>query len=156
MDRKAMMEAMTTSISEVLETMFFMPVDVTSPENDGADLPPVAEGICAKLDFTGPAQGSVMLQVPAPLAIEISADFMGVDPALVTPQQRTETVAEMVNMLTGNTLSVYDPHAVFDLGVPFVLASDQNYSRALDQGSHICLILNTMDNRMVMTVAWRE
>ena len=52
MERKALIRAMKNSISEVIETMFFLPVDFSDTVN--------AEEIqmsVTKLDFSGPFSG---------------------------------------------------------------------------------------------------
>ncbi len=153
MDRETMMKAMTASISEVLETMFFLTVDVVPAEKGGLDTGPGSDEIAVRLDFFGPICGCVYLQVPASLAEEISADFMGVDSMQVTPEQMRGTVKEMVNMLTGNTLSVYDPDAVFDISVPEIVAIGKDPIGDLVADTTIRLNLDTLSDRMVMALS---
>ena len=53
MDKSAMMEAMKTSISEVLEQMFYMPIDFIAPGADSPDPETGNASIIAKLGFSG-------------------------------------------------------------------------------------------------------
>ena len=154
MNRETMLKAMTTSTSEVLETMFFMSVDVVAPTAEqefGAGV--ASEHVNAKLSFKGPVSGCMLLQVPALLAQEITADFLGVATSQVDVEQVAGTVMEMVNMLTGNTLSVYDSDAVFDLGVPRIVKGEQKIDEIIHAGEPIHINLDTLDSRIILTLA---
>jgi CheY-specific phosphatase CheX len=123
MDKPAMTKAMTASISEVLEQMFFMPVDFLAP--DAARSAPESDNasIIAKLGFGGEPGGTFILQVPVVTARSATSDFLGIAPLDLSDDQVTGTVLEMVNMLAGSTLSIYDRHALFDLRIPELISS---------------------------------
>lgn len=113
--------AMTASIFEVLETMFFTPVDNFAPVDGAAAAQAIAEPIAVTLSFSGPFGGSFRLTMPETLACLISADFMGAAPADLSAAEVQGTVQEMVNMVTGTALSIYDCNLVFDLQIPQIL-----------------------------------
>jgi CheY-specific phosphatase CheX len=144
MDKSALTEAMKASISEVLERMFFMPIEFAAPEKAGAD----PATIIAKLEFSGSVCGTFFLLIPASLAQTVTADFLGV----TSPGQARElvpgTVLEMVNMLAGSTLSTYDHQALFDLQIPELVTV--NELRALTEGiaDQIVISIQTAESRM--------
>ncbi len=119
MDIAAMTRAMKDSISEVLEQMFFLPVEFIdlqqTPAFRSADPGTL---LTAMVGFDGPLSGNFRLWVPRTLATEAAADFMGVLPEALDEDQVAGTVLEMINMLAGNTLGAYAPRTIFDLRIP--------------------------------------
>lgn len=150
MNMQALTTAMTVSISDVLETMFFLPLDVVSD----VDTPDAekTERISVSVAFNGPAVGAFFLQVPLVLAREVSADFMGVDPEGVTRNTMNETVKEMINMLAGNCLSAYDADLVFDLEVPETIGNEALHPPVADNASEVWLKIQTMASHLTMGV----
>jgi CheY-specific phosphatase CheX len=118
MDKPALTQAMKASISEVLEQMFFMPIDFMGPAIAGADPEPDPEPVIARLGFRGSPCGTFLLLIPAALAQSVAADFLGVATEGLSRDQVAATVLEMVNMLAGGTLGRYDHQALFDLQIP--------------------------------------
>ena len=113
MERKALIRAMKNSISEVLETMFFLPVDFSDTVN--------AEEIqmsVTKLDFSGPFSGSFVLFIPEEFAVSLTANFLGKDKEKVSEDNVIETSKEVINMIAGSTFANLDDQAVFDLDIP--------------------------------------
>ncbi len=116
---EALKEATKTSISEVLETMFFLPLEVSESEG-GGDLSEISKDqlMGAGLKFTGPMAGEVVFLIPIKLARSLTADFLGQENADVGTGDIEETVKELVNMITGKALSLFDDEAIFKLGIP--------------------------------------
>ena len=117
--REALKTAMTTSISEVLETMFFMTIDVK--EITGADAlsqEPAENPFVSKIAFRGNISGFFYLMIPENILRTMTETFMGLDPDEVTESHLNGTVKEAINMIAGNTFSTLDDTAVFDLGIP--------------------------------------
>lgn len=112
--------AMTTSISEVLETMFFLPVEF--PEAAGtlnADgLGDGVDKLACRLSFSGEVTGEVFCLVPRELVMEMAQNFMG-EPADALEEAHIQgTLTEMLNMVCGNALSKFSVNRSFDLGLP--------------------------------------
>ncbi|MEW6667454.1 MAG: chemotaxis protein CheX [Thermodesulfobacteriota bacterium] len=124
MEREALKAAMKRSISEVLETMFFLPLEF--PEGQGRE-PEGKEGngslLVTKLSFHGPFSGDFLFFIPEDLTLSLTAGFLGVEEAKVTRAHVTDMVKEIVNMIAGNTFSILDDKAVFDLTIPEILDS---------------------------------
>jgi CheY-specific phosphatase CheX len=123
MEREVLKAAMKRSISEVLETMFFLPLEF--PE--GQDMEMLGkEGtgklLATKLNFHGPFSGSFFFFIPEELTLSLTASFLGEEEAKVTGSDVTGMVKEIVNMIAGNTFSILDDKAVFDLNIPEILA----------------------------------
>lgn len=150
MDKDALKTAMMTSISDVLETMFFMPLDFVT---DGSDTPAaMTGGIAATLTFNGPDKGFFALSLPESMARDICADFLGIDGQRVGLKDMTGTVQEMINMLAGNTLSLYDADVVFDLGVPESTAPETIAWEGSGIGEAIRLTVQTLSSQLTLAV----
>ena len=126
MERNVLIQAMKHSISEVLETMFFLPVecfDSIATEtlwSEEEDRPTVA-----LLNFYGPFSGSFYLLVPQGLALYLTAKFLGSEAADISQDHVEETAKELVNMIAGNTFTIFDDRVTFDLGIPKWIPHDQ-------------------------------
>ena len=155
MDKAALTEAMKTSISEVLEQMFFMPIEITAPANTGAHPEPDPATIVAKLEFSGSACGTFFLLIPASLAQSVTADFLGVTSQDQARKLVAGTVLEMVNMLAGSTLSAYDRQGLFDLQIP-ELITDKDLPPLTEVAANQALIrIQTPESRMTFQAVWQ-
>ena len=148
MDKSKMMDAMKASISEVLEQMFFLPVDFSVPDATPSELEAEQASIIAKLEFSGSPGGIFLLRVPAALAHSVSADFLGIPPPNLADDQVAGTILEMANMLAGSTLSTYDPHALFDLQIPQLIQDQDESAMAGDIPDRIIIRIQTPESRM--------
>jgi CheY-specific phosphatase CheX len=117
--KEALKTAMMTSISEVLETMFFMTIDLN--ENATADVllqDPGALPFISRIGFRGKLTGFFVFIVPENILSAMTETFMGLDTDTVTETHLQGTVLEAINMIAGNTFSNLDDQAVFDLDIP--------------------------------------
>ena len=116
---KTILAAMKTSISEVMETMFFLPVEFSEdpPEREIKGLKGKQAKAC-NLDFSGDCAGSVYLLVPRGLLLQMAENFMG-EPADALSEGLLEgTLTETVNMICGNALRKIKTGTPFQLGIP--------------------------------------
>jgi len=114
---------MTTSISEVLETMFFMTIEATE-DTEWGDLTDTAYGeklFVSKIDFHGPLSGSFFFMVPESILSAMTEMFMGMEAGEVTESHLSGTISEAINMIAGNTFSKLDDQTVFNLQIPEIL-----------------------------------
>ncbi|MGD8846172.1 MAG: chemotaxis protein CheX [Desulfobacteraceae bacterium] len=146
MDTLAMIQAMKDSIFEVLEQMFFLPIDLVEDQKENTITGPNnQQSIHARVGFDGVPSGTFLLNIPKELAVSITADFLGTIPEKLSMEQITGTVKEMINMLAGNTLSAYDPKTPFDLHIPELTAPPcWSHATAIDIG------IETLNNRMTL------
>lgn len=125
--KKILMTAMTTSISEVMETMFFLPVEIGSKiffEESGIEK---NQSIACQLTFSGDTSGKLITVAPSDLAAEMAENFMGEAKEQLTQEHLTGTLTEMLNMVCGNTLSQVKPKVPYKLGIPELISfSDLN------------------------------
>jgi len=118
--KEALKTAMMTSISEVLETMFFMTIETTEGA-EWADMVDDASGekhYVSKIEFSGPLSGFFILSVPESILSGMAEMFMGMETADVTETHLSGTISEAINMIAGNTFSKFDDQAVFSLEIP--------------------------------------
>ena len=147
MKNKDMTTAMKNSISDVLETMFFLSldfsddIDILEQWDTGKD--PV---IAAKLSFSGPLSGYAVFCIPKKSALSITADFMGKDEQEISDDQINETIKEIINMIIGNTFSMYDPDVVFDLGVPELVEFHDSIKGLPDSEKSFSVVIETLEN----------
>jgi CheY-specific phosphatase CheX len=117
--KEALKTAMATSISEVLETMFFMTIDLNetvTPEIMLQDSGPPP--FISRIGFHGKLSGFFLLIVPENILRAMTETFMGLETDAVTETHLRGTVQEAINMIAGNTFSNMDDQAVFDLDIP--------------------------------------
>ena len=149
--------AMKNSISDVLETMFFLPmdfsdtVDVHELWNAGKD-----QILAVKLNFDGPLIGDCVLYIPEKLAKSITADFMGKEEEGVSDDQVKGTVKEIINMIVGNTFSRYDPEAAFNLGIPELVSFKDCFNELSDTGSRFSFVIDTLENHLAFQLNVRD
>lgn len=153
MDKSAMTASMKASISEVLEQMFFLPIDIIGREEKRA----IADwsnqkAITVSVAFDGSPSGTFLLTVPHDLATSITADFLGALPESLSTEQVIGTVKEMINMLAGNALSTYDPEYAFNLRIPEVI-SGTNTDNSITSDESMEVFIETMDSCMALRLS---
>ncbi len=149
MDKKSLMTAMRNSISDVLETMFFMALDY--PETDIELWQPKSGKILAsKLDFKGPFSGQIIFFIPEKTAASLAARFLGMDEDKISHEHVTETVKEIVNMIAGGTFSNYDANEVFNLGIPEFADPDTTKNNNIRSEHVIFIPIDTLEDRLAL------
>ena len=114
------------SISNVLETMFFLPAQIhdqireingqgPTPAQWLAMIPALAG---ATIGFQGPLTGSAFFILAEDMLKEMCANFLGLEQAEVTAVQQSDTLKETLNMIAGHMLSLADDKGEFHLGIP--------------------------------------
>lgn len=153
---KALTSAMKTSIFDVLETMFFLPVDVSeSGIADRSIIFDPEKTVASRLDFDGPLSGHFDFLVPENLALSLTANFLGQDESRVSPDQAIETVKEITNMIAGNTFSIFNPRAVFNLDIPQMGRVDGLNMDHPGSETDICVLINTLDGCLMLRLMLR-
>lgn len=145
--KKVLMTAMTNSISEVMETMFFMPVEIgpeTILNDSGIDL---NTALACRLNFTGEICGNMVVISPGPLTAELASNFLGENQSELTWDQQFGTLSEMLNMVCGNALKKVKCQEPYKLGIPEkITVSDLN-------GTAECTLIETMDSNMAILLS---
>ncbi len=150
MQRDLLMKTMKTSISEVLEKMFFLPLDFSDAEGS-AELgkgPGDQDLIAVRLAYSGPFSGYFVLLIPRNLGRELTADFMGIDQKTVPPEHVDQTAKEILNMIAGTTFSSLDEEAVFQLGIPEALSGEGAGGKAASGQKELFLAVDTLKGPM--------
>jgi CheY-specific phosphatase CheX len=119
--KKILMTAMMTSISEVMETMFFLPVE-PGPESTLAQKGMDTDTLAGCINFSGDASGSLVIVAPRTLVGEMAENFMGESIDALTEEHFSGTMTEMLNMVCGNALSKIESGRPFELGIPEIVA----------------------------------
>ncbi len=138
------MEAMTSSISEVMESMFFMPADI-GPEAlfKDAQINP-NDALACRLSFTGDISGNLVIVSPDSLVSELASNFMGESKDQLSWEQQCGTLTEMLNMVCGNALRKIKSKLPFALGLPEMIAcTDLNDTLE-------CQLIEIMDERLAL------
>ncbi len=151
MEKEALKTAMKGSISEVLEKMFFLPLDfydAAKPEEiwrSGKD-----ETLAIKLKFKGLFAGYFVFIIPRKLAVSITDSFLGKDEDDPAQEHVIETIKEITNMIAGNTFSKFNDQATFDLGLPEPIQFKE--AERIDSASEeeIFFGINTLDNWLAL------
>ena len=120
---KILTTAMMTSTSEVMETMFYLPVEfgedpVTLIQSGMEKLKP---HMACQLKFSGDVSGCVTLVIPNDLLGEVTENFMGEPLENFEEEHLSGTLTEMLNIICGNALSKVDSKIPFELDIPKVI-----------------------------------
>lgn len=149
MERANMMKAMKASISEVLGTMFFQMVQIVNADSTLQEwLAPEHPLLGATLDFNGPWAGSFYLFIPLGAANSITANFLGLNAGEVDEDQQNDTVKEMLNMIGGGLLSIYDQKGVFKLGIPQLIEKGDLTLDTFEGYQQDFVLFETKDNHL--------
>ena len=141
--KKILMTAIMISISEVMETMFFLPVEFDTDSSlcqSGMN----KDDFACRLSFTGDSSGHLTIVAPKRLVAEMAENFMGEARGLLTDELLSGTLAEMLNMVCGNALSKTDSKIPFELGIPQMVQT----SKILEK--EVFTIVETTESKMAV------
>jgi CheY-specific phosphatase CheX len=144
--KKILMKAMMISISEVMETMFFLPVEFNGESTLSECELNKGKTFACRLTFNGDASGSLVIVASKTLVAEMAENFMGEAKGLLTDEHFSGTLTEMLNMVCGNTLSKTETKAPFELGIPEVI-SEAEFSE-----KEMFTIINTTQSKMAISL----
>ena len=149
MDRDTMIMALREAISNVLEIMFFQPVQIVDYDCTLLEWFSQNQSLLgATLNFDGPLSGSLYLLIPGRMTGEITANFLGLGEEEINEEQKRDSVKEALNMIGGRMFSFFDRKSVFKLGIPKLIEeSDLTDNRLRDMKGDIILI-ETEDNHL--------
>ncbi len=141
-------EAMKDSISEILETMFFTPIEFAEDQSlDELIQSPKEPVLSARLIFRGPFGGNFSVFARGGLAKELAANLLGLESEDLGREQMEATLKELLNMVAGKTFSLYDSQSVFHLGVPYMVENGELPSVAANSSeSEITVIVETVSD----------
>jgi len=139
-----MMEAMHQAISDVMNKMFFLPVQINKKglalrEWFSNKLPLVG----AAITLTGPLTGFSYLLVPEGVAREMTANFLGIAEKEVDVKQERDTVKEALNMIIGHMLSQFDRKGDLRIGIPQLINESDLSAGKLDGFNKGAILIET-------------
>jgi CheY-specific phosphatase CheX len=113
------MTVMMTSISEVMETMFFLPVEFGEESKAINDrMKEYKPDMACQLKFSGDVSGKITLLIPESLLGEMAENFMGTPKEELTSEHISGTLTEILNMVCGNALGKVESKVPFELAIP--------------------------------------
>lgn len=151
--QETMMTNLKQAISNVLETMFFLPVQVI--EGQGllkTWFPEDAVLTRAAIRFAGPVCGSFFLLIPANMAREIAANFLGLGEEEVKKDQKEDTVREALNMISGYVLSQADKAEEYQLGIPEILPENESDMASYNDLQENMVFIETDENHLAVGI----
>ncbi len=148
---KKMMTNLKQAISSVLETMFFLPVQVI---DDGGVLDNWSQQNTKLwhviVRFNGPVNGTFFLLAPVRLAREITANFLGLSEPEVESVQEADTIKEALNMIGGYVLSQIEKADEYQIGIPEIVAAEETDFTALQAEPENIFGIETDENHMAV------
>jgi len=140
---------MALAIFEVLEIMFFQPVQFVDHQLPLNEWFPENESLkVARLEFAGPVSGAFYLLIPIALAAEMTANFLGLSEDGVSDQQQADTIKEALNMIGGHMLSLFDEQGKYQLGIPALLAENESMTKPVEYENEEILLIETGTMRL--------
>jgi len=149
MPRESLTKAMTAAISNVLETMFFLPVQFAKGPNTPlewfSDQQPL---LGANLRFEGPSSGLLWMVAPVSVMNEITASFLGLGKEEINDDQRRDTIKEALNMIGGEGLALFDGKGSFALGIPQLIDGLEFLKDSQRDSREHIIFIETEHNRL--------
>ena len=150
--KTAMTTAMTTSISEVLETMFYMSLEFNNKNTLEEDIIKDAKKtIACWISFKGKFSGCFILFIPEKLLFDMTESFMRLDRDDITNEHSSGIIKETINMLAGSTLSNFDDKIVFQLSIPEIIDTAKAVGSGKGEGEEeIVVVTDTMEGCLAL------
>lgn len=126
-------------LADMIERFGFMFADLAE---NGEIIPPEDGSLLAEMAFSGVLSGTLSLLVGDDLALELTANIMGLETDDDTiPGRVPDAIKELLNLVCGHLLNDLTGDAeVFDLSIPVVSRSSPEVWRAtLGRPQTICL-----------------
>ena len=153
MKREPLMKTMREAISKVLETMFFLPVQIANSDFTLREWFPQDQSLLgATLNFTGPSAGSMYLFVPVEMADKMTANFLGFGEEKINEEQKMDTVKEALNMIGGSMLSILDRKGAITLGIPELIEEIDLTDKRLGDLKGELILVKTEDNQLAVVI----
>jgi CheY-specific phosphatase CheX len=152
-----MMKVMQQAISDVMNKMFFLPVQVNEKglalrEWFSNKLPLVG----ATINFTGPLSGYSYLLIPAGVAKEMTANFLGIAEKEINVKQEMDTVKEALNMITGHMLSQFDRKGDLRIGIPQLINDSDLLAGQLDGFNKGAILIETEHSHIAAGIVIKQ
>ena len=155
--KEPLKSAMMTSISEVLETMFFMSLEIRDDEPwDNFFRLETGKNDACRITFRGPISGAIKVFMPQKLLKVVTENFLGQDQDSLEASHLQGTLKEIINMIAGNTFSTFDQKAVFELGIPEIIKGDASQAGADAGSEQVGYLIETMDGYMAVMMVFHE
>ncbi len=147
----ALKSAMKTSISEVMKTVFYLPVYVvegsTAIIQDIIDINEDQYLSACEVKFSGDFSGSITLVIPNDLLVEITENFMGESEERLGDEYFSGTLIEMLNMISGNALNRVSENTSFKLSIPELIDISEI------PASRLFTLINTPESMMAVAIS---
>jgi len=151
------MKAMHQAISDVMNKMFFLSLQINEKalalsEWFSGKHPLVG----ATINFTGPSSGYSYLLIPAEVAREITANFLGVSEKAISEKQEKDTVKEALNMIAGRMFSQFDAKGAFQTGIPELINESGLVAGQLDSFNNGAIFIETEHSHMAAGIVMKQ
>ncbi|MFW6148018.1 MAG: chemotaxis protein CheX [Thermodesulfobacteriota bacterium] len=144
---------MTAAISNVLETMFFLPVQFAEGPNSPREWFSDKQSLlAAKVGFDGPSSGELWFLAPVSVMNEITASFLGLGKDEINEEQLRDTIEEALNMIAGQGLSLVDGKDSFALGIPRLTDAVEILESTQKNSAEHIIFIETGHNRLAAGV----
>ncbi len=150
---KDLMKMMITSISEVLETMFFMPIEFDEYTTlEDSNLLNENNVKTCKLTFNGSFSGHFTVFIPESTLITMAIDFMGEEMENITSEHSDGILKEVINMVAGNMFAALDNQVEFQLGIPEMIDSKVFLSGIANTQPENLILTESIDGYLGFTI----
>ncbi len=140
---------MRDAISNVLETMFFLvPAFAQGEDQQGPGLGPFL--LESSITITGDTQRlRLLFRATRAFASTLTANFLGVGPEEVAPEEMEDTLKELANMVGGDCLARL-PADNWQLGIPKIEPPRTNPEE--HAASHVYSLVLSLDDELMALI----
>ncbi|MFH2059896.1 MAG: chemotaxis protein CheX [Pseudomonadota bacterium] len=120
--KKTLMLNVTSSIFEVMETMFYFTVEEKdTAASDLSDLFDIQSARTCRITFSGQFSGAIFLLIPKNVLGTMTQNFLGEGSDNLSEELTDGTLKEALNMIAGSALTKFDEKSYMGLGIPEVV-----------------------------------
>ncbi len=149
-----MMKTMKEAISNVLETMFFQPVQIADTNCTLQEWFAQNQSLLgASLNFKGPLSGALYLLIPVEMVSEITANFLGLRQEDINEEQKRDSIKEAINIIGGHMLSLFDRKGAFKLSIPELIEEDDLRDNKLGDLKGDFILIETEEDNLAAGIA---
>lgn len=121
---------------------------------------PVVDGNCvivpdhymsSRVLFSGPFSGSLILKITSALALELTANMLGIEEDKISPEQQYDAIREALNVICGNLLpEIAGDQQIFNIHSPEILSEDNSRNTLNNSGrKHSGRAILLIDNERI-------
>lgn len=151
MEKKVMKRLLKEAIFDVMDRMFFQPIQFVDANCGAAEWFPRGQKILGTtLQIDGEPKFFLYLFLSETMAQRLTADFLGLEGKPPAEEQTIDTAKEALNMIGGRMLSAMDEEGSWSIGLPSLVPQEALSGERLAAMKGGTVLIDTGCDRMAV------